>query len=188
MSELDWSEHINQVSSRSNSTLGLLRRNLRYGPQALKETAYFSLVRSVLEYSCTIWDTHWLKDVNKLEMVQRRAARFMNNKYKWNDGSVIIMLRDLKWTNLRDRRRELRLALFYKVVHHLIAVPSSDILTLQTRSRAHHHQSYKHITTSTTNFSESFFPRTVPEWNRLPKKVVNCTTIYSFKANLKKLD
>ena len=56
--ELSWSPHISNTVSKAHSSLGFLRRNLRDCPEKLKETAYISLVRSVLEYAATIWDPH----------------------------------------------------------------------------------------------------------------------------------
>ena len=47
----------------------------------LRETAYFSLVRSFLEYSATVWHPRQKYNSDKLEMVQRRAARFVKGRY-----------------------------------------------------------------------------------------------------------
>jgi len=45
--DLKWASHIEQVAKKSNRTLGFLRRNLKYAPKALKETAYKSLIHEV---------------------------------------------------------------------------------------------------------------------------------------------
>ena len=42
---LEWEAHINKITSKANSTLGFLQRNLKACPPKLRETAYFSLVR-----------------------------------------------------------------------------------------------------------------------------------------------
>ena len=52
---LEWKAHINKITSKANSTLGFLLRNLKACPPKLRETAYFSLVRSSLEYSSAVW-------------------------------------------------------------------------------------------------------------------------------------
>ena len=36
--------------------LSFLRRNLKGCPEKLKQTAYFSLIRSFMEYGATVWD------------------------------------------------------------------------------------------------------------------------------------
>ena len=48
---LEWEAHNNRITSKANSTLGFLWRNLKACPPKLRENAYFSLVRSSLEYS-----------------------------------------------------------------------------------------------------------------------------------------
>ena len=73
------------------------------------------MVRSVMEYSAIIWDPHLRKDIELLERVQRRAARFVKMDYNPR-SSVTRMIQDLGWLDLAHRRRDLRLALLYKVV------------------------------------------------------------------------
>ena len=51
---LEWEAHINRITSKAISTLGFLRRNLKACPPKLRETAYFSQVRSSLEYSSAV--------------------------------------------------------------------------------------------------------------------------------------
>ena len=75
-----WGEHIKKVIKKINSTLAFLCRNLKYCPSKLKELAYNSLVRSTLEYVGLYqycMNPHLVKDIMKLEVVQRRAARFV---------------------------------------------------------------------------------------------------------------
>ena len=53
--DLELTKHIDVITSKANSKLSFLRRNLKGCPEKLRETAYFSLVRSFLEYSATDW-------------------------------------------------------------------------------------------------------------------------------------
>ena len=57
-SDLKWNSHIRNVFSKANRTLGFLRRNLFSCPQDVKEAAYKSMVRPILEYGSTVWDPH----------------------------------------------------------------------------------------------------------------------------------
>ena len=45
--------------------------HLQYANHDLKELACILLVRSILEYSSTVWDTFYQKDIDRLEMVQQ---------------------------------------------------------------------------------------------------------------------
>ena len=90
-SDLQWNQHINNITNKANSILGLLRRNLRIPSQTIKTHAYQSLVRPHLEYASTVWDPHTQKNIHKLDMVQRRAARYTCNRYH-NISSVTEMV------------------------------------------------------------------------------------------------
>ena len=53
---LDWSKHI--TTTKANARLSFIKRNLKDCPQKLKEIAYFSLVRSFVDYASAVWDPH----------------------------------------------------------------------------------------------------------------------------------
>ena len=183
--ELSWSPHVSGVCSKANSTLGFLRRNLRKCPPSLKETAYISLVRSTLEYAATIWDPHLSSDISSIEKIQRRAARFVKGDYN-TFTSVTNMLKELGWQQLEDRRRDLRLALMYKIVHGLVAVPV-DSLNLEPkdkRTRANHRHTYKHLSPKTDPVKFFFTNRTIPAWNALSASAAEAPSVESFKAQL----
>jgi hypothetical protein len=55
----------------------------------------------------------------KLEMVQRRAARYVQNNYH-NTSSVTSMIDTLGWPTLAERRLKTRLIMLYKITHALI--------------------------------------------------------------------
>ena len=74
--------------------LAFVRRNLKYCSEKLRRLSYISLIRSKLEYSSSVWDPHLRKDIHHLEMVQRRAARFIKRDYSY-ESSVTQMLKDL---------------------------------------------------------------------------------------------
>ncbi len=77
--DLKWTKHINQTTAKANRGLGFLRRNLSKCPERVKEQAYCALVRPHLEYASAAWDPYLKKDINQLEAVQRRSARFVKN-------------------------------------------------------------------------------------------------------------
>ena len=88
----------------------------------LKQTAYFSLIRSFMEYGATVWDPYQKYNSDKIERVQRRAARFVKSRYS-RYSSVSDMLDVLGWTPLSQRRQEARLILFYKIINGMAQVP-----------------------------------------------------------------
>ena len=100
---LDWGQHITSVTTKANNTIGFLRRNLNIASTKTKETAYTSMVRPSVEFASCVWDPHERVDIDKIEMVQRRGARFIKHRYH-NRSSVTDLLEDLKWKSLETRR------------------------------------------------------------------------------------
>ena len=79
--DFKWTTHINKITSKANSMLGLLKRNLKRCPLDCKKLGYTSMVRSNLEYAAAIWDPYQQGDIGRLEHVQREAARFICSDY-----------------------------------------------------------------------------------------------------------
>ena len=80
------------------------------------------------------------KHIYQLEIIQRRAARFILNDYK-RDSSVTAMLKKLNLTPLEERRRKLRVRLMDKIISGDVSIPKEDYLTpgyTRTRSRNDH--------------------------------------------------
>ena len=122
---LEWGDHISKIASKANSTLGFLRKNLKGCSSKLKKIAYFAKVWSLLEYSCPVWDPYMQSDIDKLNKIQRAAARFVINNYQ-RKSSVTALIQDLGWTDLQTRRKNFRLTSLYNILNGLIAVPVSE--------------------------------------------------------------
>ena len=55
---LNWSDHINRVTSKASSSLGFIRRNISTRHQQLPSAAYKAVVRTQLEYADTLGPAH----------------------------------------------------------------------------------------------------------------------------------
>ena len=134
-----------------------------------------SLARLPLEYCSSVWDHHTLTNINKLEMVQRRAARFVVNDYN-RDSSVSNIISKLERPSQQIRRKNNRLAQMFKIVKNLSAISSNDYLT-PSKSVTRRNHNFKFIQYSPVSdcFKYSLFPRTVPEWNTLTKNIVSAS-------------
>ena len=142
------------------------------------------LVRPLVEYASSVWDPSTAKHIHKLEMVQRRAARYTLNRY-CNTSSVSSMLQELGWTSLQQRREHLRLVMFYKIHNQLVPFHSEAHITKTTRpTRAGHSQGYLIPQSRTQQHQSSFFPRTVKSWNTLPVNVVTIPSVQAFRLQL----
>ena len=136
-----------------------------------------------------------------------RAARFICRDYRSRaPGSITGMLRDLDLRSLQERRRGLRLTFLFRVVEGMVpAMPVSKFLEpvgrdkrrvrLPPRYRSvdfesgsatvaslqtNHNQCFKTIQCKTATYQNSFFPKTVPEWNQLNEHIIDSPTVRVF--------
>ena len=70
-------------------------------------------MRPIVEYSATVWNPYVAKNIQQVEMIQRRAARWVLGCYDRLD-SVNDMLSSLKWSSLELRISDARLCMLYK--------------------------------------------------------------------------
>ena len=94
-SSMTFSPHINNIIAKASRMLNFIRRNLSKCSKEVKSTAYLSLVRPILEYSSSVWDPYLITDVQSIEMIQSRAARWVSSDYS-RFSSVTSMLNELQ--------------------------------------------------------------------------------------------
>ena len=180
--DLSWNSHCQQVISKSNRTLGLLRRTLAPCNRDVKTKAYESLVRPrLVEYAAEVWHPHSTTIVDRLEQVQRAAARFVYADYR-RTTSVTHLLNEIGWDSLHIRRLTAQSAMFFKIHHQLVNIslpPSFQPATYLSR----HDHLYKYIIPITTidSYKYSFYPCCIRIWNQLPTTAVTALTPAAFR-------
>ena len=146
----------------------------------VKSVAYTSLVRPYLENSSAVWDPSSVEDIIKLEKVQRQAAPFVYSKYFDSTKTVS----DLGWEPIQKRRQLDRLTALYKIQRGLVETDTGDIVwSNDKRTRGQQRRSYQPAVTVTA-YKNSFFPRTIREWNLLPTSVRDAATLEEFRVGL----
>jgi hypothetical protein len=125
----------------------------------------------------TVWDPYTKFNINKLEKWQRCAARFVNGDYS-RENSVTSMLKELKWPILQQRRTNTKMVIMYRIVHHLIAIPSQMFLTpATTRTTRGHDQKFQIPFSRIRSQQNSYFPSAIRTWNILPAVLINVPTL-----------
>ena len=90
-------------------------------------------IRPILEYASTVWTPYTKSSTEKLEAIQKHAARFVVSDYDYS-SSISSILNQLDWPSLAIRRQVSRLVMFYKIVHQYVApeLPNEIVLSLST--------------------------------------------------------
>lgn len=180
---LHWDRHITNIVNKASRTLGMIRRNLWGVTFQTKSLAYLSLVRPQLEYASVVWDPHSDKHCHKLDMVQRRSARFVMGDYR-NTSSVSDMMVKMQWPELTERRRIARLSMLFKASTNKICLPLHDLKRPTRFTRNASQNSFIPIGTHGDIYKYSFFPRTVVDWNSLSCAIKSSVSVDSFKIAL----
>ena len=163
----------------------LLRRTCHFVNNVRKRrTLYISLIRSVFNHCPQIWSPVGLA-VEPFEALQKRCINFKwihkesftpYSKSEYADQLKIIKILPMKYLFLRND-----LLLFFKIIHKPvpIAMPH-EIANFIPRTRSNANNLYKYqlhenVINTKRLLSNSFFVRTVTQWNRLPDDIRICS-------------
>ena len=127
---------------------------------------------SFVNYAAPVWTPHTNYHINKLEAIQKRAARFIMSDYQ-RTSSVSTMLTSLKWRPVEIQHKELRLTLLYKIIYGLVELSLPDYIIPAPRATRGHTIKFVQPPMHTDSYKYSFFPNSVSHWNKLPSKIDN---------------
>ena len=97
------------------------------------------------------------------------------------------MVQNLQWSTLADMRQISRLVMMYHIQYDLIDISWSQYLippTSRTRGHASHFL-YPQCSSSTSTYSNSFFPHTTCDWNALKSDPVTFVSLAALKTALR---
>ncbi len=190
--KLDFGSHIKQITSKAYCAIALIFKCFITNDLNALLTAYGSIVRSQVEYACSVWNPTLgrrsplgcLTAIDNLESVQRVFTRRLFCRCNLPNLRYTDRMKLLNLDPLELRRIKHDLQLVYKLVHGLLDVNIQDFfLPGFEKTRGH---VYK-LQTSLVNRDvrmNYFTVRVVPIWNSLPLEIVASPSIKSFKANL----
>ena len=101
------------------------------------------------------------KDIQQLERVQRRAARFVKKDYTYTT-SVTGLLDELGWLPLFERRKHSRLTVCYKALNNLSAFSLDHLSVSSQHTRASNENKFVSLPVHTDVFNYSFFSLEFP--------------------------
>ena len=107
-------------------------------------------------------------------------------RLQYRYSSVSNMLKQLQWSSLEKRRSDSRLCMLYRILHNPnapIEIPHYIIPTPYPARNDHPHH-YILPYAFTTYYQQSFFQRTIKEWNNLPLIIINADSL-TFSLSLK---
>ena len=85
---LNFTEHANSLYSKANQRFGLLKRTCHFiDNTAKRRVLYLTMVRSIFEHCPVVWRPSSNTTINKLESIQKRAIKWINQDYSQSYSS-----------------------------------------------------------------------------------------------------
>ena len=148
---------------------------------------YITYCRPLLEYASSVWSPHLLKDIEKLERVQRRYSKripaLSNFDYK-------TRLQKLSVRTLEERRLIADLIQVYKIFHGIDNVDVKQFFNVVRTNRSSRGHSFKiFLPFARTDVRKYWFGmRVIDPWNSLPEDIVSAPSINIFKTKILQRD
>ena len=172
--DLRWNDHCNKIINKASRTLGLLHRTMSPCSQEVKSQAYSTLVRPQLEYASEVWNPSTITEINRIEQIQKAAARFAFADYR-KTTHVTPLIEQLDWDQLHTRRLIQQATMLYRIHYNLVNISPPPCFQRAPHISARLNHPLKYVSTNapTVNvYKYAFYPRTVAIWNRLPHEAV----------------
>ena len=165
-SDLSWSARVSSICAKAKKIVGLLYRRFstNVDSQSLLEM-YKMLVRPHMEYAAPVWDPHLVKNITKVENVQKFALKMCLKNWDSNYQDLLDLA---QMPTRQNRRLYLKLCTLHKIIHGFFYFPPGVFIPQPSRHCSHAlpllHQPLAH----TNAYQGSFVPSTISAWNHLP--------------------
>jgi hypothetical protein len=163
----------------------VLRKLKLFLKREILEKIYLTFIRSLLEYSCEVWDNCSQTDNDRLETLQLEAARIVTGLTVYSSRDSLYQ--ETGWEKLSSRRERRKLCLMYNMYHGhapsylcaLLPPHVSDVTNYPVRNR----NDYTVPRCRLSLYHSSFIPSVINLWNSLDNET---STYDMFKINLKR--
>ena len=129
--ELSFDKHICEKVNKANSIFAALRRSFRNLNADIFLPLYKTLVRTHLDYACSVWAPYKKKYIEKIESVQKRATKQIPG---FNNLSYPEILKKLKLPTMAYRRIKGDMIETYKIINEKYDSEASSFLKLLSNS------------------------------------------------------
>ena len=184
--KLSFKEHLKDKFAKVNWGIGILKKFSGFLPCHSLITLYKSFIRPHLDYADIIYDQpNNLNLCNKIETCKYNGALAITNTIRGSSKEGLYLELGFEYLSLRRWLR--KLCIFYRIVRN--KSPANLYKYIFPGDRAYltrNNNNIKQTFCRPEYFSNSHFPYTVKEWNKLSLKIRNSESYGIFKRSLLK--
>jgi hypothetical protein len=182
-SKLNFAKNIDSIISKANQRTYLIFKS--FNTRAVKplSLAFKTYILPLLDYCSSVWNPFLLKDIDRLEKVQKRFTKRLTGL---RDMPYSQRLTACGLVSLELRRLRTDIILCFKIVKSLVDLKFDDFFVFDPNTRTRGHTLKLRIPRCQTSCRSNFFAvKIVPIWNSLPQSLVDCSSLLEFKQKLK---
>ena len=184
--KLNFLEHIKNILTKVNKTIGLLRKLQNILPRRSLLTIFKSFVRPHLDYGDVIYDQSYNNTFHqKMESIQYNAALAITGATRGSSREKLYQ--ELGLESLQQRRWYRKLCYFFKLTKN--KSPKylfNNIPTVRSTYRTRNIDNIPQFNIKHTFFRNSYFLSIVTEWNNLGKSIRDSESFSVFNKNILK--
>ena len=189
-SKFSFKSHQTYILNKAVTQFNILRRTCHFVNNTRKRrTLYISLVRSLFSHCSQIWSPVG-PAVEPFEAFQKRCVKWIHKQSftHYNEREYIDKLKSIEILPMKYYFLRNDLLLFFKIIHEIvpIAMPP-EITKFNPRTRSNSNNLYKYqlhenVMNTKRFISNSFFVRSMTQWNHLPDDIRVIANFTSFES------
>ena len=179
--KLDWKTHINDLVSKANKRMGILRKFKYLLPRHALNQCYLSFVRPVMEYGGPLFINQDKSDLDLLDKIQIEAMHIVTGAKKLTSHD--LLKKDTCWPDLSIRRELQELSILHEVIHRQFPPYLLNDLPHMSdgNSRLERRFKFNTLPYNHTYYRDSVIPSMISNWNKLPNDIRTNTSLKAFK-------
>ena len=211
-SNLCWTKHCNYICSKAKQDLGLLRRTCNFVKNTTqRRSLYLAMIRSQFEHCSSIWAACSHTMFENIESIQKRCIKWILQEEleSYTPYMYFVKCKQLDLLPLKSRLVLKDLKLFHSMIIGTFPSPLPNYLHFH---KSNNRLRYSHlddfsivsdikpritvnynksacsdtVSSSLTQFSNSFYYRTMNSWNSLPLETRKLTSPSLFEQSVVK--